>query len=157
MITNDMTLSDISKSISKSLRLTKETRKESGFNICEGKGEDEYSVTDIEQGKTSKLSTENICSTKIQGAFHTHPNLKISNNDTIPSEKDIKTSINHNLKFFCIGGNNEEENNEDSSIIRCFDVDDLKSEVVNYTPKKITKKMLSDKDYLNKHSIIYKD
>jgi hypothetical protein len=90
--------------------------------------------------------------------------LSLSSNDTIPSSGDMMETIERNLDFVCVSGNNY---NNGKPMVRCFDQNDIKSEIntllgvkkwepsennVRKSSRLITKKMMKDKEYLDKMS-----
>ena len=154
---------DIKKKITDSLENTKRNNNEHAFDLCSG---DNISTTDIEEGSEYHITIKNRCpvGTKSIGNFHTHAHLSLSNNDAIPSSGDMMETIERDLDFVCVSGNGR---NGSSPVVRCFDKNNIKSEINNVLTKKklepneenvrkssrqITKKMIKDKNYLNKIS-----
>lgn len=150
---------DIKNTIIGSLVKTKGESVEHAFNFCTSHGD--ISITEIEEGKKHGIDLENKCPQSTVGAFHTHTKLT-SNEDIVPSPRDILKSVEDDLAFFCVGGSNG-----DVGIVRCFDKNDLVLEinkVLEITKKDVTGKnisnavrhvvgrMLADMDYLDNHS-----
>jgi hypothetical protein len=147
----------------KSLEGTRKNNNEHAFDICF----DGYiSTTDIEEGSEHHITIKNKCPTgsKTVGNLHTHTNLSLSSNDTIPSSGDMMETIERNLDFVCVSGNDYKDGRP---MVRCFDQNDIKSEINNLLGAKkwepnednvrkssrlITKKMMKDKGYLDKMS-----
>lgn len=153
---------DVNKKVMKSLEGTKEKNCEHAFDICSGK---HVSTTDIEEGSEYHIDIRNKCpvGTKSLGNFHTHVHLSESNNDAIPSSGDMIETIERDLNFVCVGGNG----NDGKSVARCFHNNDIKSEIgavldakkwkpsednVRKSSRLITKKMMKDKEYLDRMS-----
>lgn len=154
---------DINKKMMKSLEGTKANRNEHAFDICSGEN---ISTTDIEGGSEHHITIRNKCpiGSKTVGNVHTHTNLSLSSNDTIPSSGDMMETIERNLDFVCVAGNNY---NNGKPMTRCFRQNDIKSEIntvltakkwepnednVRKSSRLITKKMMKDKEYLDKMS-----
>lgn len=155
---------DINKKIMQSLEGTKERNNEHAFDICSGQ---RISTTDIEEGSEYHIDIRNKCpiGTKSLGNVHTHAHLSESNNDAIPSSGDMMETIERDLNFVCVAGND----NDNRPVARCFSHSDIKSEIntvldrkrwerneenVRKSSRLITKKMMKDKEYLNKMSHI---
>lgn len=154
---------DVKQQILESLKKTKETRREHVFNFCTIYGD--INITDIEEGKRHNVGAKNKCSVegaKVIGAFHTH--TRLTKGDIIPSPRDVLKSVEEDLDFFCTG-----INKDNMRIVRCFDKNGLLLEidkVLEETKKDITGeniqrasrhmvgRMITDKDYLNKHSYV---
>ena len=158
---------DINDKISKSLELTKGKNNEHAFDFCSGEN---ITTTDIEEGSEYHITIRNRCpiGTKAIGNFHTHAHLSLSKNDAIPSSGDMMETIERDLDFVCVSGNGHDSS---SPIVRCFDKNNIKSEIDTILAKKklepneenvrkssrhITKRMIKDKDYLNKMSNVLK-
>lgn len=154
---------DINNKISRSLERTKEKNSEHAFDFCSGKS---VPTTDIEEGSEYHITIRNKCpiGTKSVGNFHTHVHLSQSNSDAIPSSGDMMETIERDLDFVCVSGNGH---NDNKPVIRCFNHNDIKSEIGTVLNKKkldpnednvrkssrlITKRMMKDKDYLDKMS-----
>lgn len=152
---------DINSKITTCLDRTRKNKNEHAFDFCSG---NHIPTTDIEEGSEYHITIRNKCplGTKSVGNFHTHVHLKESNNDAIPSSGDMMETIERDLKFVCVSGHNH---NSNKPAIRCFDHNDIKSEIGNvlnnkrlepneYNVRKssrlITKRMMKDKDYLDK-------
>jgi len=152
---------DVNNKISKSLDRTKENNNEHAFDFCS-----ENHTTDIEEGSEYHITIRNKCpiGTKSVGNFHTHVHLSQSNNDAIPSSGDMMETIERDLNFVCVSGHNNNKH-----IIRCFNHNDIKSEIgtilnvkklepnednVRKSSRLVTKRMMKDKDYLDKMSQI---
>ena len=168
-----MTIDNISKlltrtyvndKIVKSLDLTKQNNTEHAFDFCSGK---DVHTTDIEEGSEFHITMRNRCpiGTKAIGNFHTHAHLSLSKNDAIPSSGDMMETIERDLDFVCVSGNGH---NNSEPIIRCFNRNNIESEIhtilntkklepnednVRKSSRLITKKMIKDKDYLNRMSV----
>ena len=155
---------DIKKKIMQSLEGTKERNSEHAFDICSGP---HVSTTDIEEGSEYHIDIRNKCpiGTRSLGNVHTHAHLSESNNDAIPSSGDMMETIERDLNFVCVAGNGL----DDKPVARCFSHNDIKSEIktvlsakkwdhnednVRKSSRLITKKMMKDKEYLNKMSHI---
>jgi hypothetical protein len=153
---------DVNNKIIRSLDKTRDNKNEHAFDFCSGNN---VSTTDIEEGNEYHITLRNKCpmGTKSVGNFHTHVHLSESNNDAIPSSGDMMETIERDLNFVCVSGHD----NNGGSIIRCFDHNDIKSEIGNVLSLKklelnednvrkssrlITKRMMKDKDYLDKMS-----
>lgn len=158
-ISNIFTIPEIKSKISKSLNGTREHKAEHAFDICS-----EGMSTDVERGSEYHIDINNKCpiGTRSLGNFHTHVHLSESKNDTIPSPGDMMETIERNLDFVCVSGNHKR-----GSKTRCFLQKDIKSEIGNVLEKRklehneenvrksarsITKKMMRDKDYLERMS-----
>ena len=156
---------DVKSKIIKSLEETRKNNCEHAFDFCSGKN---VHTTDIEKGSEYHIDIRNKCpvGTKSVGNFHTHVHLSESNNDTIPSSGDMMETIERDLDFVCVSGHNADHNGG-SQIVRCFNKNDIKSEIntvltkkklepneenVRKSSRQITKRMMKDKDYLNKMS-----
>lgn len=156
---------DINDKISESLEQTRENKCEHTFDICSGI---DVPMTDIEKGSEYHVDIRKKCpiGTKSLGNFHTHVHLSESNNDAIPSSGDMMETIERDLNFVCVSGNVSGDN-KNGSITRCFSHKDIKTEIGNVLNKKklepsednvrksarsITKKMMKDKNYLEKMS-----
>ena len=154
---------DIKSKIIRSLEETKEKNGEHAFDFCSGQ---DITTTDIEEGSEYHIDIRNKCpvGTKSIGNFHTHAHLSLSGHDAIPSAGDMMESIERDLDFVCVSGNGR---NGSAPIIRCFDKDNIKSEIdvvltkkklepnehnIHKSSRSITKRMMKDKDYLNKMS-----
>ncbi len=154
---------DINNKIEESLKGTKGKNNEHAFDFCSGR---DISTTDIEEGSEHHITIRNRCpvGAKAVGNFHTHTNLSLSSNDTIPSSGDMMEIIERDLDFVCVSGHNRKD---DTPVVRCFDKNEIKSEIGNILNAKklepnennirkssrlITKRMMKDKDYLNKMS-----
>lgn len=154
---------DVNDKISKSLERTRTNKSEHAFDFCSGK---DINTTDIEEGSEYHITIKNRCpiGTKSVGNFHTHVHLSESNNDAIPSSGDMMETIERDLKFVCVSGNGH---NDSKQVIRCFNNSDIKSEIgavlnkkklepnetnVRKSSRLVTKRMMKDKDYLNKMS-----
>lgn len=156
---------DIKNKMMKSLEETRRNSNEHAFDICS----DGYiSTTDIEEGNEHHITIKNKCpiGSKTVGNLHTHTNLALSSNDTIPSSGDMMETIERNLDFVCVSGNNIDNG---KPMVRCFDQNDIKSEIysllgakkwkpnednVRKSSRLVTKKMMKDKEYLDKMSHI---
>jgi hypothetical protein len=153
---------DISNKMTQSLEKTRENKCEHTFDICSGV---DVPTTDIEKGSEYHVDIRKKCpiGTKSLGNFHTHVYLSESNNDAIPSSGDMIETIERDLNFVCVSGHH----NNGGQITRCFHNNDIKSEIGNILNKKklepnednvrksarsVTKKMMKDKDYLEKMS-----
>lgn len=153
---------DINKKIIQSLEGTKERNNEHAFDICSGQ---HVSTTNIEEGSEYHVDIRNRCpiGTRSIGNFHTHAHLSESNNDAIPSSGDMMETIERDLNFVCVAGND----NDNKPVARCFHHNDIKSEIntvlgakkwehnevnVRKSSRLITKKMMKDKEYLNRMS-----
>jgi len=153
---------DINNKVMKSLEGTKERNSEHAFDICSGQG---IHTTDIEKGSEYHVDIRKKCpiGTKSLGNFHTHTHLSESNNDAIPSSGDMMETIERGLDFVCVSGHG----NNDNPVTRCFHQNDIKSEIgtvlgakkwkpsednVRKSSRLITKKMMKDKEYLDKMS-----
>ena len=153
---------DINKKVMKSLEWTKERNSEHAFDICSGQG---VHSTDIEEGSEYHVDIRKKCpiGTKSLGNFHTHAHLSESNNDAVPSSGDMMETIERDLEFVCVSGHS----NDNEHATRCFHQNDIKSEINNilgakkwepseYNVRKssrlVTKRMVKDKEYLNKMS-----
>jgi hypothetical protein len=155
---------DVKKQTIEVLRRAKETNREHGFNFCSANGK--VVATYIEGGEKDSVGIKNICpvGAKVIGALHIHTRPSLSK-DTIPSPTDIQKSIVENMAFFCIGTNINGQ-----GVVRCFNKEDLESEMNNILKKTkleklglktedidkstrlITGRMTMYKDYLNEHS-----
>ncbi len=158
---------DVSSKMTHSLEQTREHKCEHAFDICSGI---DVPTTDIEKGSEYHVDIRKKCpiGTKSLGNFHTHVHLSESNNDAIPSSGDMMETIERDLNFVCVSGNASGRNiNGSGSITRCFHHNDIKSEIGNVLNKKklepnednvrksarsVTKKMMRDKNYLEKMS-----
>lgn len=130
---------DIRPKIEESLRRTKETDKEHGFNFCVTNGTP--LTTYVEGGEKDSLGIENRCpkGAKILGGFHVHTKPSF-NKDAVPSPTDIKKGISEKMAFFCIG-----TNVNDKGIVRCFGKEDLESEIAdNMRREKLNKPGLGE-------------
>ncbi len=153
---------DINNKISRVLDRTRERNNEHAFDICSGNG---VPTTDIEEGSEYHIDIRNKCpiGTRSIGNIHTHVHLSESNNDAIPSSGDMMETIERDLNFVCVSGHHK----DGKPITRCFDKNDIKSEIgtilstkklepnennVRKSSRLITKRMMRDKDYLNKMS-----
>lgn len=153
---------DINKKVIQSLEGTKERNNEHAFDICSGQ---HVSTTDIEEGSEYHIDIRNKCpiGTKSLGNFHTHAHLSESNNDAIPSSGDMMETIERDLNFVCVAGHGKDNN----PVARCFSHNDIKSEMntvlgvkkwapsednVRKSSRLITKKMMKDKEYLDRMS-----
>jgi hypothetical protein len=153
---------DVNSKMMKSLEGTKRNNVEHAFDICSGR---DVLTTDIEKGSEYHIDLRNKCpiGTKSIGNFHTHTHLSKSNNDAIPSSGDMVETIERNLDFVCISGNSD----DDKQVTRCFHHNDIKSEIntvlgikrweynednVRKSSKLITKRMMKEKDYLERMS-----
>ncbi len=151
---------DIDDKITMTLDRTKEKNSEHAFDFCSGKN---VSTTDIEEGSEYHINIRSKCpiGTRAIGNFHTHTHLSESNNDAIPSSGDMMETIERDLNFVCVSG----DHNNNRSITRCFNNDDIKSEIgrvlnikklepnednIRKSSRLITKRMMKDKDYLDK-------
>jgi len=156
-----LTRKDVSSKMTKSLEQTRENKCEHTFDICSGV---DVPTTDIEKGSEYHVDIRKKCpiGTKSLGNFHTHVHLSESNNDAIPSSGDMMETIERDLNFVCVSGDNK-----NGQITRCFHHNDIKSEIGNVLNKRklepnednvrksarsITKKMMRDKNYLEKMS-----
>lgn len=155
---------EIKQKIEESLKRTKDTNREQGFNICSANGR--AISTHIEGGEKDSVGIASICpkGSGMIGALHVHTRLS-SDKGVIPSPTDIKKSIAENISFFCIGANIE-----DHGMVRCFDKEDLESEMLTFIRKNnddkvvmsakdidrsvrlITGRMTVHGDYLDRHS-----
>lgn len=155
-----VTRKDVSNKITKSIDKTRKSNNEHAFDVCSGNH-----TTDIEEGSEYHIDIRNKCpvGTNHVGNFHTHVHLSESNNEPIPSSGDMMETIERDLKFVCVLGDHK----NGKSIMRCFDNNDIKSEIGTILNKKnlepnednvrkssrlITKRMMKDKKYLNKMS-----
>lgn len=153
---------DINNKIARVLYRTRENNNEHTFDFCSGEN---ISTTDIEEGSEYHIDIKNKCpiGAKPIGNLHTHVHLSQSSNDAIPSSGDMMETIERDLNFVCVAG----DHNDGSPITRCFNKDDIKSEIgtilnikklepnednVRKSSRLITKRMMKDKDYLNKMS-----
>ncbi len=153
---------DINNKVVKSLEGTKERNSEHAFDICSGQY---VSSTNIEEGSEYHVDIRNKCplGTRSIGNFHTHAHLSESNNDAILSSGDMMETIERDLDFVCVSGNGKGE----KSVTRCFHNNDIKSEIntvldikkwkpnednIRKSSRLITKRMMKDKDYLDKMS-----
>lgn len=154
---------DINNKIEESLKGTKGKNNEHAFDFCSGR---DISTTDIEEGSEHHITIRNRCpiGAKAVGNFHTHTNLSLSSNDTIPSSGDMMETIERDLDFVCVSGHNRKDG---TPVVRCFDKNEIKTEIgtilnvkklepnennVRKSSRLITKRMMKDKDYLNKMS-----
>jgi hypothetical protein len=154
---------DINNKMMKSLEGTKRNNNEHAFDICSG---EDISTTGIEEGSEHHITIRNKCpiGSKTVGNVHTHTNLSLSNNDTIPSSGDMMETIERNLDFVCVSGNNY---NSGKPMVRCFGQNDIKSEIntvlgikkwepnesnIRKSSRLVTKRMMKEKDYLDKMS-----
>lgn len=154
---------DINNKMISSLEKTKGSNNEHAFDICSGR---DAHTTDIEEGNEYHVDIRNKCpvGTKSIGNFHTHVHLSESNNEPIPSSGDMMETIERDLDFVCIMGST---NNKQP--MRCFDQKNIKSEIntvltkaklaptednIRKSARTITKKMIRDRDYLNKMSSV---
>ncbi len=152
---------DVNDKIVESLERTNKNKNEHAFDFCHG---DEISTSDIEEGSEYHITLKKGCpiGTKSIGNLHTHVHLSQSNNDAIPSPGDMIETIERDLKFVCVSGNGRGK-----QMTRCFSGDDIKSEIytvlnkmkltpgeynVKKSSRQITKRMIRDKDYLDKMS-----
>lgn len=162
---------DVKKKIKESLISTKERKREHGFDIFVDGSTSDIVIGDKDSVSTdthskgsirrkpstaTMLSNENRGNFELEGSFHTHT-ARTRNNDVVPSPADIKSSVTGGIKFFCIGANTKDED-EESSKVRCFDTDKLKSELedthkdINAGAKQIANKMSRDRNYLDRLS-----
>ncbi len=155
---------DVKNKTIDALRKAKETKREYGFNFCSANGK--TVTTYVEGGEKDSVGIKNICpvGAKVIGALHIHTRPSLSK-DAIPSPTDIQKSIVEDMAFFCIG-----TNIEGHGIVRCFNKEDLKAEMVGIVRKEkfekfgikvedidkstrlIAGRMTMYKDYLNEHS-----
>jgi hypothetical protein len=152
---------DVKNKTVEALRMAKETDKEYGFNFCSVKGK--AVATHVEGGEKDSVGIDGTCpiGAKVIGALHIHTRPSRSK-DAIPSPTDIKKSIAENMSFFCIG-----TNIDGHGIIRCFDKEDLESEMysilrkgqfgiqieaIDKSASLMAGRMTLYKDYLNKYS-----
>lgn len=150
----------IAKKVKDCLDRTHNVGKEHGFNICYNNGD--MIATDIEEGKKYGVNVRNSCGKTI-GGFHTHTNLDVTKGYAVPSPKDINSALKSNIKFFCIGG---KEKGGESDIVRCFNTENIKSEIKEIE-KKIDGKIsdersarllagrMTEKEFLDKNSYKY--
>jgi hypothetical protein len=152
---------DIKDKIIDSLRRTKKNNLEYTFNFCPIN--DTIQTTEIEEGKEHMVGDVCTCPNCIKpiGAFHTHTHLT-SNQDIVPSPRDIIKSLEEELNFFCIGANKD-----NIGITRCFDSNKLLSEMgqalkaagldinkenIEKTSKLMVYNMLQGKSFINRRS-----
>lgn len=152
---------DVKDKIIDSLRRTKKNKREYTFNFCQIN--DTVHTTEIEEGTEHMVGGICTCPNCIKpiGAFHTHTRLT-SNQDIVPSPRDIAKSLEEDLNFFCIGANKD-----NIGITRCFNSKALFSEMVSAlkvagldinkeniekTSKLMVYNMLQGKSFINKRS-----
>lgn len=152
---------DVKYKIIESIKRTKEINREHVFNFCAINGN--VKITELEEGKEHTAEGADECQEyeKMNGAFHTHTKLT-KNGDIVPSPRDIIKTVEDDLEFFCIGGNKN-----GTGIVRCFNKNDMLLEMnavlegtnkqvtlanISKAAKHVVGRMLSDKDYLDKHS-----
>jgi len=152
---------DVKDKIIDSLRRTKKNNVEYTFNFCPIN--DTIQTTEIEEGKEHMVGDICSCPNCIKpiGAFHTHTHLT-SNQDIVPSPRDIVKSLEEDLNFFCIGANKD-----NIGITRCFNSNTLFSEIgsalkaawldinkknIEKTSKLMVYNMLQGKSFINKRS-----
>ncbi len=126
---------DIRPKIEESLRRTKETNKEHGFNFCVAN--ETALTTYVEGGEKDSIGIGNRCpkGAKVLGGFHVHTKPSL-NKDAVPSPADIKKGISEKMAFFCIGANVN-----DKGIVRCFGKEDLESEIADNVRRDKLKKL----------------
>lgn len=152
---------DVKDKIIESLRRTKKNNVEYTFNFCPIN--DNIQTTEIEEGKEHTVGDVCTCPNCIKpiGAFHTHTHLT-SNQDIVPSPRDIIKSLDEDLNFFCIGANKD-----NIGIVRCFNSKTLFSEIgsaltkagfeinkenITKTSKLMVYNMLQGKSFINNRS-----
>lgn len=150
-------IKDIRQKIDESIRRSRETDKEHGFDFFIDN--DEIVTTDIIEGKKDSLGSNHSKGIKLVGSFHVH--TRPTDNDVVPSPGDIKKGVTENFDFFCIGASLD-----DHEIIRCFTKGDLEKEMgeifqeleserdkdIDRLSRLLSGKMVIDKNYLEKHS-----
>ncbi len=156
---------DVEDKIAISLNRTKTSKNEHAFDFCYGK---DVSTSDIEEGSEYHIDLKKGCpvGTKSIGNLHTHVHLSQSNGDVIPSPGDMMETIERDLKFVCVSGDHKGKQK-----MRCFSNGDIKSEIGNVLNKmklapsehgvkrssmQVTKRMMRDKEYLDKMSLVIK-
>lgn len=152
--------SDVRQKIQESLKKSRYTNKEHGFNfyISEGK----LIVSDVVEGGKASLDIKDKYKkgAKLVGSFHAH--TRLINKDVVPSPTDINKAMTEDFNFFCVGASLD-----DHDIIRCFTKGDLEEEMreilqaldteknkdnIDKSSRLIAGKMAADKDYLEGHS-----
>jgi hypothetical protein len=153
---------DVHKKVVECLEGTKARNSEHAFDICSGQ---HVSTTNMEEGSEYHVDIRNKCpiGTRSLGNVHTHVHLSESNNDAIPSSGDMMETIERDLNFVCVAGHGK----DNSPVARCFSHNDIKSEIntvlstkklahneenVRKASRSLTKRMMKDKEYLNKMS-----
>ncbi len=154
---------DVKDKILESLKRTKKNNVEYAFNFCPVN--DNIETTEIEEGKEHTIGDVCKCPNcaKPIGAFHTHTRLT-SNQDIVPSPRDIIKSIKEDLKFFCIGANKD-----NIGITRCFNPNalfsemasalkssdlDINKENIEKTSRLMVYNMLQGKSFINRRSYV---
>ena len=76
---------NMEEKLDEALKLSKETGKEHGFNICQSGAEAEITTTNIQEVDRDFTINENKCPETRLGSFHVYPESK----DAASSPKDI--------------------------------------------------------------------
>ncbi len=119
---------------------------EAAFGICQI-NKNVFTTTRVEEDLMGEVELPTKCpdSSKLVGAFHTHPAAKYF------GTQDIITTINNNLDFTCLGYYDEKK---DKPMLRCLDLSKSDKKKIyketlnlhtNYLTEKLEKKLTKEK------------